>query len=285
MKSTLDKIRLGIGVLLTGATLTLSYVYIEAHRLSEQTYDVPLSPFETAAPTPELVAEGERLARIRGCFWCHGESLEGQKYFADPERGVLVIAPNLPRKAQQYSDAEFARAIRQGVRPDGTSVWPAMPAFAYYHLDDADLNAIIAYIRSLPVQKGLQGKRRLWPTGWFRVLAKDLPPNVADLVDHDQPRMESGSADDPVARGAYLAETVCTECHSDNGRLRVPISPDLGIVRAYSEEQFFALMRKGTALNERKIDYHMVDVSKYRYFAMTEDEVAALYAFFTRPLD
>ena len=37
-------------------------------------------------------------------------------------------------------------------------------------------------------------------------------------------------------RGRYLAESICTECHGDNGRLRVPGSPDLIVASAYTRE-------------------------------------------------
>ena len=60
----------------------------------------------------------------------------------------------------------------------------------------------------------------------------------------------------------------------------MPTSPDLEIAAAYSRAEFVRLMRTGVPMGERKIDYHMVDVAKYRYTAMTEAEVDALYAYF-----
>ncbi len=44
-------------------------------------------------------------------------------------------------------------------------------------------------------------------------------------------------------------------------------------------------MRTGVPLGERKIDYHMVDVSKYRYIYMTDAEIDALYAYFRSMLE
>jgi mono/diheme cytochrome c family protein len=282
VKSSLDTTRLGIGVVLLVGTLVLTYVYWAAHAKSDRSYDSAPEPFSHVPVTPELLAEGERLARIRGCFWCHDENLSGKRYFASASRGIILSAPNLPLKTQDYSDAELAMAIRRGIRPDGTSVWPAMPAFAYYHLSDGDVGAIIAYIRSLPVQDGFLDKRKMLPLGWFRMLNNEIPLPVAELVDYSVPRQNYGQK--PLEIGAYLAETVCTECHSDNGRLRVPITPDLDIVRGYTREQFVRLMRKGIPIAERIIDIHMVEVAKHRYTAMHDEEIDALYLYLTRPV-
>ena len=144
-----------IGVLL-GITL---YAYMRANSELERHYEVPLAPLELAAePGLAEIAEGERLAGIRGCFWCHGAALEGQKYFAEVGKGLIVIAPDLTRKVREYSPAEFARTVRHGVKPDGTSLQPAMPSFAFYNMSDPDMAAIIAYINSLPEQNGLAGR-------------------------------------------------------------------------------------------------------------------------------
>jgi mono/diheme cytochrome c family protein len=266
-----------LGALLTG----IMAAYVIAERGLNRRYEVPLVPFNLPPAEAPVIAEGERLAAVRGCFWCHGNRLEGGQYFASAGRGVIAIAPDLTRLIQQYSPAEFARAVRHGVTPAGTSVQPAMPAFAFYNMSDADLGAIMVYIRSLPAQNGLHGKFRLLPIGWLRWALGRLPPNAADLIDHTAPRP---AADGSLRqRGRYLAESVCTECHGDNGRIRVPGTPDLQVTAAYSREQFGQLLRTGAALGERAIDYHMVDAAKYRYVRLTEAEVDALYAWLTGP--
>jgi hypothetical protein len=116
---------------LTGLTVVvLLYVYLQSSMELNRQYQVPVTELSVAV-TDELVEEGQRLAQIRGCYWCHGPSLEGQQYFAEAGRGLIVVAPNLTRKIREYSPAEFARAVRHGVKRDGTSVQPAMPSFAY----------------------------------------------------------------------------------------------------------------------------------------------------------
>jgi mono/diheme cytochrome c family protein len=266
------------------ALVIILWAYLVAESDMQQQFDVPLEAIEIPAGAA-AIAEGERLATIRGCFWCHGKSLEGQQYFADEKRGIIAIAPDLTRKLREYTPAEFARAVRHGVKNDGTSVQPAMPSFAFYNMSNADMGEIIAYIQSLPEQNGFTGQFRLLPVGWFRMAADKLPPAAALLIDHNAPRPDPAVNGDQVERGRYLAESICTECHGDNGRLRVPNTPDLQIAAAYTRDDFFRLMRTGAPVGDRKIDYHMVDVSKYRYTRLTDDEVDALHAYFRAMLD
>jgi hypothetical protein len=50
----------------------------------------------------------------------------------------------------EWTDAEIKRAITDGVRKDGTRLKPPM-GFAYYaKMTDGDLDAMIAYLRTLP---------------------------------------------------------------------------------------------------------------------------------------
>jgi mono/diheme cytochrome c family protein len=264
-----------IGLLL----VVIFYVYMRSDIELYEVYNVPIQPIELSVE-PGMVAEGERLSRVRGCFWCHGQLLEGQQYFAEADKGLIAVAPNLTRKVREYTPSEFARAVRHGIKKDGTSVQPAMPSFAFYNMSDADIGAIITYIRSLPLQEGFEGEFRLLPVGWFRWVDGQFPPNAADLIDHVAARPDPSLDGSPVDRGRYLAESICTECHGDNGRIRVPNSPDLIVAAAYSREDFYRLIRTGVPLGGRKIDYHMVDVSKYRYTELRNDEVDALYAYF-----
>ena len=55
-----------------------------------------------------------------------------------------------------------------------------------------------------------------------------------------------------------------------------PVVLCVATVRPY----FYRLIRTGEPVGGRKIDYHMVDVSKYRYTELRNDEVDALYVYF-----
>ena len=71
---------------------------------------------------PEVIARGERLSRVLGCFHgCHGANMEGSVFFEEDWIGRFV-APNLTKAVDRYSPAELEAIIRQGVLPDGISV-------------------------------------------------------------------------------------------------------------------------------------------------------------------
>lgn len=132
-------------------------------------YSFPLPPAwgppVGSVPEPDRadpVAWGEYLAGPLGhCMECH--STPGADGIPDLQNalgaGGLVFegpwgvsaAPNItPTNLARRSDADIKQMITTGVRPDGTPMRPPM-GFGYYaHLEDADLDAIVAYLRSLP---------------------------------------------------------------------------------------------------------------------------------------
>jgi mono/diheme cytochrome c family protein len=262
--------------LLAGAILLLAgyaTVYGTSQRAVNRSYEAPLAEVAFAA-TPGLLAEGERLARIRGCIGCHGREMEGQVFF--DERWVArIVAPDLTRIAAELTDAELERVIRRGVRPDGRGVW-VMPSNMFYHLSDEDVAAIIAYIRSVPPRNGPRTEVRLRLLG--RVgLATGKFPAITGAIDASEPRM-TVNRDDPLSLGRYLALTSCTECHGMDLRGHPPQTPDLRIAAAFSPEAFTRLMREGTGLGGRELGL-MGLVGRDRFSHFTDAEIAALHAF------
>src|SRR5262245_36517806 len=113
----------GVAALLV---LLILGLYIGSEVVLRRRFSAPL--VSIAVPTDSATVEyGERLARVRGCLGgCHGERLEGKVFFHEP--GVArLVAPSLTAAAARYSDAELARIIRHGVRPNGRGVF-GMPA-------------------------------------------------------------------------------------------------------------------------------------------------------------
>jgi hypothetical protein len=71
----------------------------------------------------------------------------------DAPGGGVITTPNLtPDKETgigNWSDADIKRAVREGVRPNDAKLVPIMAFGAYRNMNDEDLDAIIAYLRSL----------------------------------------------------------------------------------------------------------------------------------------
>jgi mono/diheme cytochrome c family protein len=220
---------------------------------------------------------GERLARVRGCFGgCHGERFEGQVFFDEP--GVArLVAPNLTQAAARWSDPELVRIIRYGVRPNGRSVF-SMPAHTFSALSEEDLGAILAFLRHTPPEPGLQAELQpRWLGRLGLVLGKYRPE--AELIPQDALRPPSGTPQDPLPHGRYLARTICTECHGiDLHGASDGSTPDLRIVAAYSPQTFTRLLREGAPLDRRVLGL-MGRVARGRLRYLTDAEIAHLYSY------
>lgn len=128
----------------------------------------------------------------------------GMKAFAanitpDPETGI-----------GKWTDAQLAKAIREGIRPDGRVIGPPMPIPFYRHLSDDDLKAIVAYLRSQPAVKNVVPK-----STYGFALPRNYGPEVGGVK--APPRTNK------VKYGEYLANIGhCMECHTprdDKGML------------------------------------------------------------------
>jgi mono/diheme cytochrome c family protein len=261
------------GMLVVLALCGVAGVYAVSEYKLRETHETP--PVDLAVPSdPESIAEGRRLAELRGCPGCHRPDLQGGVFFDEPWR-ARIVAPNLPEALARYGVEGFARIVRFGVRPDGSTT-TGMPSDMFYHLTDEDLAKIIAYIRTVePGESDL-------PDTKYRIMARmmiafdEFPPD-AERVAALGPRLPAPSPGADAEYGRYLAVTVCTECHGDRleGQRK---APSLAVVKGYSREAFGRLMAEGVALGERELDL-MARVSRGRFSRFTDEEVDALFAF------
>lgn len=106
------------------------------------------SPSHSAPKRVATAEYGNYLVRITGCRVCHGEQLNGGK---PPEPGA-PLGPNLtPGGSLAKWDASgFVHTMRTGVTPFGKELNVAMPWKDMNHYDDDQLQAIYAYLMSLP---------------------------------------------------------------------------------------------------------------------------------------
>jgi mono/diheme cytochrome c family protein len=179
-----------------------------------------LAGVATASAQRPLDRGNYLMNSIVACGNCHtpqtpqgpaqGKELAGGTKF--DEGGPFVsyasnITPDPETGIGKWTDRELIIAIREGKRPDGTTIGPPMPIPLYRSLSDEDVHAIVAYIRSVPpvVNKV--------PKSEYRIpLPPAYGPPIAAVVP-TPPRT------DKVAYGAYLAGPLghCIECHSTPG--------------------------------------------------------------------
>ena len=263
-----------IGAIAVIALLAVAYVYLASERILRRTYTIALTPITLPDDSTALI-EGERLARVRGCFGgCHGVHFEGQVFFDDP-KVARVVAPNLTEAAARWSDAELARIIRHGVRPNGRSVF-SMPAHTFSGMSDDDLGVILAFLRHAPREPGLQAELQARWLGRIGLVLGEYRPE-AELIAHDS-APPSRTPQEPLAYGQYLARTICTECHGLDLHGVAGSGPDLIIVAGYSHEAFTRLLRDGIPLDQRQLGL-MGRVARSRFHYLTEVEIADLYRY------
>ena len=86
----------------------------------------------------------------KGCAGCHGTHFSGGKMQGDPNMPIVAnISPD-PTGIKSWSEDNFVTALRTGKRPDGSAIDPAMPWQMYGHMNDTELKAIYAYLRTVP---------------------------------------------------------------------------------------------------------------------------------------
>lgn len=121
-----------------------------------------------------------------------------------------VTASNITQDKEtgigNWSDAEIKKALQKGERPNGTRLAAIMPSDFYEILTPGDLDAIVAYLRTVkPV-------RQQTPTPEYRIaLPRHIPPGA------EKPFAEADLAN-KVKKGFYLATIGhCMECHTPMG--------------------------------------------------------------------
>lgn len=236
---------------------------------------------------PAVVAEGARLAQVRGCVDCHSATLGGKLFIDDPMLGT-VYASNLTRggRGRDMTPADWELAIRHGVRRDGSKL-AVMPSTEYNSLTDADVAALIAYARSVPpVDGGPFPSPKLGPMGRALFVAGQLPAYPALLMEHPTAHRASITPEVSVEFGEYVVHG-CTGCHGPNfsgGRIPGPpdaplaanLTPDSTGLLGWTEADFIRALREGVRPDGRRLDPFMpVALTK----AMTDTELKAAFLY------
>jgi mono/diheme cytochrome c family protein len=218
------------------------------------------------------LAHGKRLARVLDCTGCHGDNLQGHNVTEDePEYGDMN-APNLTLLMPTYSDAEFEKLLRHGVPRDGREFY-FMPPESYQFLSDADMKAILAFVRSFPpAGKQLPPIRK--GEGFLQEMKEGgIKPAAQQVVRYrDNPPPDLGPE---FERGRQLARMTCTGCH--NGELQgyEGFTPNLDIAGTYNAAELTELLTsgKGKAKPDPGL---MTSISKYSFSALTPAERKAI---------
>jgi mono/diheme cytochrome c family protein len=218
--------------------------------------------------------------------------MEGNIYLDDPAVG-LVIASNLTSGkggvAGGYGDADWVRAIRHGVRPDGTPLL-FMPATEFYYLSDEDLGQVIAYIKSAPpVDHELQRSTLSFMGKVVMVLVPSITFIPAELIPHAASRPLAPKVGITPQYGQYLTYS-CKVCHGptmSGGPIpgfpsTWPEAPNLtfgdgSALPSWTEGGFMNTLRTGVTPEGRKLRREYMPWGSYKF--MDDEELKGVWAY------
>ena len=192
----------------------------------------------------DVLEHGKYIANIAGCIDCHtpfeeefqdpakmtldqlkvlsfnlGAALDqenrllgGGRPFDLGPAGILFTRNLTPDEASglgSWSDEQIKLAVKTGINNEGKLLFPVMPYQVYNTMADADLEALVAYLRSLKAVSNMIPKSTISTEGF------PVPSYETGIIAPD--------ASDKAARGAYLVNNImaCTDCHT-------PVDPATG---------------------------------------------------------
>lgn len=169
-----------------------------------------------------MVQKGQYIARATDCLSCHvgidGTPFAGGKPIATPLGDI--IAPNISSSKKygigDYSAEDFARVLRKGKTSWFRHLYPAMPYPAYQGMADDDINALYAYLQTVPaVERKPEAETDLdFP---FNIRSSMIVWNAINLgKDHPQQKI-----DNQAIRGRYIVDNMahCGTCHTPRNAL------------------------------------------------------------------
>jgi mono/diheme cytochrome c family protein len=263
--------------------------------------------------TPQKVERGKYLTyHVMMCADCHSER-DFSVFSGPPHPGTefaggdvfdhamgfpgKFISSNItPAGIGDWTDGELFRLITTGVKRDGNPIFPVMPYHKFGQMDREDIEAVIAYLRTLePVETNHQQSEPDFPVN----LIMRTMPKKAEFT-------TKPSKSDKVAYGRYMVNAgACFDCHTNfsKGKFVGPEGgggrefqfPDGSIVRApnltphqtgikhFTEESFVQRFKmysdSGFVLPNVQPGEFQTLMPWYMYSGMEEEDLAAIYAY------
>lgn len=246
------------------------------------------APIIKVAATPQRIQRGKSIAS-GFCGACHSstDTMTGGRDLGGhlPAPIGHFIAANLTPAGplRRWSDGQIFRAIRNSIDADGH--WLTVMSLTNAgRLSDPDVEALIAYIRSLPAagEPTPDPPDTLSPLGLILLGAGKLPTGHSVFTG----AMAAPSKAATAEYGEYiLSYHDCRSCHGRDLRGGAPgqfgaIGPSLAMVKDWKLEDFIATLRTGVDPN----GYHL-DGSRMPWRAigkMDDEELGAIYAYLKR---
>lgn len=261
-------------------------------------------PAFAQAPDPAQVQRGEYVFHAGGCLGCHtdvknnGAPLAGGREIKTPFGSFYGpnITPHPTAGIGRWTEAQFRRAVREGVRPDGAHYFPAFPYTSFTGMTDADIADLWAYLRTVPASAqpnkphglGFPFNIRLAMIGWKAMFFSPgvFKPDAAKSAE--------------INRGAYLINALghCGECHTPRnfvggldrskwlagGMIEEGVAPNLtphpetGIGK-WSPGDFTDFLKMGMTSDGDFVGGEMAEVIKETTSKLTDEDLKAVIAY------
>ncbi|MBS1966485.1 MAG: c-type cytochrome [Chloroflexi bacterium SZAS-1] len=281
---------IGVGVIVGLLLIAVAGVYVASSARLNKTYKVP----EEQIAIPNDAASIERgrylVTTVGQCVDCHGENLAGREFLNAP--GIIrAVSANLTAGkggvGARFSDADWVRAIRHGVTPEGRPLL-IMPSQNYNQLSAQDLGAIIAYVKTVPPVDQEPGTSQVQLFGRALFVVGQIDALAAERIDHSAPAPAPIVPGATSAYGNYLVTIGgCADCHGAAlaGGL-VPGAPPSAPPAAnltpqselsgWTDADFIQTMRTGV----NPAGKHLNAFMPYKYIGLlSDDELRAIYLY------
>lgn len=259
------------------------------------------APASAQDASPDLLARGQAVAIAGDCAACHTAPRGGKPfaggYAIKSPMGDIISTNITPSKTQGiggWSEADFTRALREGVSPHGR-LYPAMPYTAYARMSDADVHALWTYINHSVASVDVAPKAetslsfpfniRAMMIGWDMLFAGGKPDAGKDI--------EPGGA----RRGDYLVNGAahCGTCHTprnlfmaeksgsflagaDVGGWHAPniTSDPVAGIGGWSEDEIVTYLREGAVHGKAQAAGPMAEAVSFSFSKMSDDDLHAI---------
>lgn len=247
-----------------------------------------------------LIKKGEYLAVAADCTACHtaehGKPFAGGNAIASPVGEIIAtnITPSKTAGIGDYSERQFADALRKGIRADGAHLYPAMPYTAYATFTDDDVRALYAYFMSgvPPVDQPVATTHLPFPLSlrfsmmFWNALFLKAPGYTPDL-----------SQSDSWNRGRYLVDGAahCSSCHTPRGFLMQEkqreaftgaqvgpwFAPDITAsavsgIGQWSQQELITYLKTGHLIAKAQAAGSMAEAITHSFQHLTDNDLAAI---------
>ena len=213
--------------------------------------DAPIAEASAASSEDQPLARGRYLAAAGNCISCHtvpgGAPFAGGLSFETPFGRIYSsnITPDPTTGIGQWTAADLRRAMHEGIGRGGEQLFPAFPYTSFTQVSDEDIDAIYAYLRSIP------SVRYAPPANSFLFRLR-IGMVVWNWLFFKPARFQPDSRQSAEwNRGAYLVKGLghCGACHTPRNRFMAEVQSDAYAGGSLSDRVADNAVRRWSAAN------------------------------------